>query len=102
MRRVIQLGVVISAAVFVLRRSGVSVAAGAVILDDAALSQLARKPADLNVLGVVSIPPGTSPDLVRSAIRNLRVFGLLEGDADALKAVAGRTTVFGATNSRDA
>jgi hypothetical protein len=99
---VIQIVVVVSATVVVLRRLGVSVAVGALILDDVALSELALKPADLIVVGMVTIPAGTSPELVRSAVRSLRVLGLLEGDLHAIRALAGKATVFGATHSRDA
>jgi ribbon-helix-helix protein len=101
MRRLVQLAVLISVVAFVLRRMRVSVGFGVVILNDRELARLATNPVSLNVVGMVAIPPGTSPDLVASAVRSLNVFGLLEGDQDAIMALRGRTRIFGAVHSRD-
>jgi hypothetical protein len=55
----------------------------------------------MTVVGIADIPSGTPPQLVGSAIRKLRIAGILRGDHDALQALKGRTRVFGAIETRD-
>lgn len=99
MKRLIQLAILAGAAAFVVRRLGVSVALGTVILDDLALTDRVSDPMNLTVVGIGTIPPGTSPELAASAIRRLRVLGLLRADKDVLKALSGRIAFTGAIDS---
>jgi hypothetical protein len=101
MKRLVQLGVLLALAAYALRRVGVSLALGVVLLDEPMLSQRAANPTDMTVVGIADIPSGTPPQLVGSAIRKLRIAGILRGDHDALQALKGRTRVFGAIETRD-
>lgn len=101
MKRLIELAILVAAAVFVLRRLGMSVALGFIVLDDKALSERAGDPLDMIVLGIADFPSGTSPELAASGIRRLRVVGLLQADKDVIKALSGKVMSVGAIESRD-
>lgn len=101
MKRLVRLLVFVGVVAFVLRRFGLSISFGSVVLDDAELAILAGRPLDLTVFGMVSFPSGTSPQLAASAVKRLRVLGLLQADRPVLEALSGRIMSAGAIHSVD-
>lgn len=101
MRRVIWVLAAIGAAVLVIRRLGLSISFGTVVLGDTELSNLSARPLDLIVVGMILFPSGTSPDLASQAITRLRVLGLVQADRDVIRALSGRVTAAGAIHSVD-
>jgi hypothetical protein len=101
MKRLVPIAGLIALGVFMLARRGVSFGMGMVMVDEPMLTQRVQDPIDMTVLGIADVPSGTPADLISSAVRRLRVVGLLRADGDAIAALRGKIEVYGATETRD-